>query len=98
MITGGSFDPSVPGKQTFTVTTEGITETFTITVRDPQEVDSFHPDNNTIDLGEQLYIRVRRCNGSYETIEVTPDMISGTFDPDTAGTYEIIITYGGELC
>ena len=97
MITGGSFDPAVFGKQTFTVTTEGITETFTVTVRDPQEIDFFYLDKSTINLGEKLYLRIRRCNGLYETIECAPDMISGTFDPDTAGTYEITITCGGKL-
>jgi len=96
MITGGSFDPSVLGEQTFTVTTEGLTETFTVTVRGPQEVDYFYPDKQTLSVGDDLRIRVILCGRESKVIDVTPDMIAGVFDPSVAGYYEITITYDGQ--
>ena len=102
MITG--FDTETPGDKTVTVTYEGKTCTYTITVKEA-EVSSLrlisaptvreyrYTKDYELDVTggkiEALYI-----SGKTETVDITGDMTSG-FDGDTLGTQEINVSYKG---
>ena len=95
MIVRGTFDPNVLGKQTVTVEIEGLVRTITVNVRDPYEISYMYLENDTIELGEKLKLFVVYLQAGSDTIEVTPDMIEGTFDNSATGTYDITIVYDG---
>ena len=98
MIVKGSFDPSVLGIQTFTVSAGGLIGEISVTVRDPHEIHYLNLRDNTIEIGDSLYLEVVYLNGERQDLEVTPDMIVGKFDNTVAGFYEISIVYGGVAC
>ena len=94
-IIEGTFDSSVLGKQTFVIRKEGIVKLVTVYVMDPAGIRYMNVDDPDINIGEKLMLRVEYNNGGRDIIEVTPEMITGTFDNMTAGEYSINIVYKG---
>lgn len=80
MIVGGAFDPSVLGRQFFTISVEGVTKQISVNVRDPYEITYIYIYQSTIDIGETPRIWVNRLGANSDIIELTPDMIEGVFD------------------
>ena len=98
MIVGGAFDPSVLGRQTFTISVEGVTKQISVNVRDPYEITYIYIYQSTIDIGETPRIWVNRLGANSEIVELMPDMIEGVFDNTVVGTYDITVVYGGKSC
>lgn len=96
MIVGGAFDPSVLGRQFFTISVEGVTKQISVNVRDPYEITYIYIYQSTIDIGETPRIWVNRLGANSDIIELTPDMIEGAFDNTVVGTYDVTVFYGGK--
>jgi len=100
MVSG--FDTNTPGVQTLTVTYQGHTTTFDVTVL-PRVVTSMtmssEPTKKSYAIGKSLEvsgakIKATYNDGSSQVIDVTTDMVTG-FDSSTFGNKTIIITYQG---
>ncbi len=98
IIVEGTFDSSVLGKQTFTVSIDGLVGQISITVRDPYDITYIDFSLRSINIGDDLYIYVNYVCGRGKSVKVTPDMIIGKFDNTVAGYYEIDIVYEGQVC
>ena len=106
MVSG--FDTNTEGTQTLTITYQGKTASYTVTVTagstPPTTVTSITVNStthktaykvgDTIDL-TGLTIEAAKSDGTKETVTVTNPMISG-FDTSSAGTKTVTITYGGK--
>lgn len=95
------YNPKKLGTQTITVTYEGETKTFPVTVEENavsiKIVD--YPKQN-YEYGEELditggTIEVTRANGDKEIIPMTKEMITG-FNPNQPGKQQLTVTYGGQ--
>ena len=98
MISG--FDNTKVGSQKITVTYDGKSNSFTISVKDSIKGISMNtqPNKTNYDLGANLdvsgaTITVVKSSG-ITVIPVTSDMISG-YNPKNAGTQVIKVSYGG---
>lgn len=100
-ITG--YDRTQTGVQTLTVTYEGKTASFTVTVQ-AKSVSSIamksNPSKTTYLAGEALNlagakITVRYNNNTSEDIAVTSSMVSG-YNADKVGSQTITVTYAGK--
>ncbi len=98
MVTG--FDSSKPGKQTLTVTYQGKTYKYEITVGDAIRGISVksYPDKIEYQKGESLdvtggILNVVKESGIYE-VAFTKDMVSG-FNPNKSGIQVLKVTYQG---
>ena len=99
-VTG--FDNSILGTQTITITYEGVTTTFDITIIEKviTGIDGITDTTKTEYIEEQQLdldgagIIIRYNDNSTEIIQVTEDMVTD-FDTSTVGTGEFYITYGG---
>lgn len=100
-ITG--YDRTQTGVQTLTVTYEGKTASFTVTVQ-AKSVSSIvmksNPSKTTYLTGEALNlsgakITVRYNNNTSEDIAVTATMVSG-YNANTVGSQTITVTYAGK--
>ena len=101
MISG--FDNTVPGQQTLTVSYNGKTATFQITIQEkaltsmeltqlPYKL-KFLVDKGELDVsGGELSLGYD--NGTRETIEMTTDMVTG-FDNSQLGTITLTVNYRG---
>lgn len=98
MVVGGAFDPSVLGRQFFTISVEGLTKQISVNVRDPYEITYIYIYQSTIDIGETPRIWVSRLGANSDIIELTPDMIEGVFYSTVVGTYDVTIVYGDKSC
>lgn len=94
-VVGGTFDPSVLGRQFFTVSVEGVTKRICVNVRDPYEITYIYIHKSVIDVGETPSVMISRLGADSEIIELTPDMINGVFDNTVVGTHELTFVYGG---
>ena len=102
MITG--FDTETPGEKTVTVTYEGKTCNYNITVREPEVSDVSIlsvPDRIEYRYTKDYKIDVTGGkieafynSGKTEIIDITEDMVSG-FDGDVLGIQEITVSYKG---
>ena len=98
MISG--YDNTKLGAQTVTVTYEGITKTFGVTVEDNiQKIEVKEKPKTKYNYGEGLdvtggTITVTRSSGT-STVNITPSMVSG-FNPNKLGTQTLTVTYGGK--
>ena len=98
MISG--YDPTVLGPQTVTVSYDGFTATFPVTVNDP--VLSIAMENlpkQNYNYGESLDVTggsILVTRGSGITSEpLTESMVSG-YDPNTIGVQTLTVTFGGQ--
>ena len=100
MISG--FDSSTEGTKTITITYEGKTETITVTVKD--SIDNITigtmPKKNYL-VGEPLdvtggTIKVTKKSGAIETVNITPDMVSGFNSSSEVIGQVLTITYEGK--
>lgn len=101
MVTG--FDNSITGTQTITVTYKDFTTSFTVDVvsNDPEGISIQTMPNKLTYLkgAEQLdltgaTISVRYNYTGVETVNITPDMVTG-FDNSRVGTQRLTVTYQG---
>ena len=100
MVTG--YNPNKLGTQTLTVTYDGISQTFPVTVEDYELNKLFitPPTKRNYEYGEQLDLsggKVTRKMASgkiIETTEMSGSMISG-FDNTKEGSQKITVTYKG---
>ena len=99
MITG--FDSTTEGPKTITVTYQGFSKTFGITVVDPLSSMIILTLPNKVDYlyGESLdvtggSIQITKESGSTEIIPMTKDMVSG-YNPKTLGNQTLTVTYEG---
>ena len=100
MVSG--FNSSSEGVKTITVTYEGKTKTFAVTVSDEMTgwtVKSV-PNKLTYRYGESLdltgsELEVTKESGATEIVSVTSNMVSG-YTPYTLGTQTLTVTYEGE--
>jgi hypothetical protein len=97
------YNASTPGQQTLTVTINGKTAAFTVTV-DAITLSGIEitalPGTITYDIGDELdlsglAVTAVYSDGSGETVPITADNISG-FDSSTAGEKTLTVTYGGK--
>ena len=104
MVSG--YDATLVGEQTITVTYEGLTTTFKVTVNEPQVEDRVvsvsvkkNPTKDVYEKGEQLdltgaILEVTMSSGSKVEISIISDMVSG-YDAALAGEQTITVTYEG---
>ena len=99
MVSG--YDPQKIGQQPLTVTYEGKTTTFVVTVNEPVVLESIavtkQPDKTSYLQGEALdltgmEITVFYSDDTTETMAVTSDMVSG-YNPQQLGTQALLVTY-----
>jgi len=89
------FDTSTVGTKTVTVTYNGKTATFPITVK---ELSSIAPPEKTVyAVGEalDLVVTVTYDDGTTGTLKVSPENVSG-YDPTTPGEQTITVNYDGK--
>ena len=99
MITG--FNTSSEGAKTITVTYKGYKATFNIIVVDPlSDIQIVTlPNKLTYKYGEKLdvtggTIQTTTLSGEKQTVEMTPDMITG-YNPNKLGQQTLKVTYEG---
>ena len=99
MITG--FNTSSEGAKTITVTYKGYKATFNIIVVDPLSDIKIVtlPNKLTYKYGEKLdvtggTIQTTTLSGEKQTVEMTPDMITG-YNPNKLGQQTLKVTYEG---
>lgn len=99
MISG--FNTDSEGSKTITVTYEGKTATFSITVQDPLSSIKIKtlPDKLEYLYGENLNLtgatlEVKKLSGASEIVKITDSMVSG-YDPKKLGEQKIKVTYEG---
>ena len=99
MITG--FNTSSEGAKTITVTYKGYKATFNIIVVDPlSDIQIVTlPNKLTYNYGEKLdvtggTIQTTTLSGEKQTVEMTPDMITG-YNPNKLGQQTLKVTYEG---
>jgi hypothetical protein len=101
MVTG--FDNTVTGTRTITVSYKGFTTSFNVDVVSndadgismqtmPNKLTYFKGEGQLDLTGATISVRYNYTGA--ETVNVTPDMISG-FDSNTVGTQHVIVTYQG---
>nr|MCR4959990.1 bacterial Ig-like domain-containing protein [Lachnospiraceae bacterium] len=99
MISG--YDKTKVGKQTITVTYEGLTGTFEVTVKTPSitGIKVTVPTKTEYFLGEELDITGGKVTAEYDygepvTVDLTADMVSG-YTRTKLGEQTITVTYEG---
>lgn len=99
MVTG--FDNTVAGEQTLTVTYEGKTTTFTVTIQAKAltSIEISKPADRLSYIKDQpldltgLEVTAHYDNDTTEKVEITEDMVTG-FDSAVLGEQTVTITYG----
>ena len=98
MVSG--FDSSTTGNKTLTVTYEEKELTYQITVADRVDrIEIQDMPKTEYKYGEELEkggtIKVIKASGETETVDITPDMITG-YDKTQLGPQNVTINYGGQ--
>ena len=105
--TVSGYDPNAIGEQTITVTYEGKTATFTVTVTEGEEpepvlekIEITGPTKTEYVQGEELdlsglVVTAVYSDGSKAEVKAGDYTVSG-YDPDTAGEQTVTVTYGGK--
>jgi hypothetical protein len=94
----GTFDPNKEGTQTISVTYEGFTESFGVTVTDNiQSISVENTPKTDYEYGEELDVTggtiiASKSSGATEKINITKEMVTG-FDSTVIGTQTLTITY-----
>lgn len=99
MVNG--YDKTKIGKQTINVTYAGLTTSFDVTVNDyitgitlkGNGVKTDYKHGEDLDL-TGLQLKVGTASGSFDSVDVTSDMVSG-YDKNKVGTQTLTITYQG---
>ena len=100
MISG--YNPNVTGKQTVTVTKDGKTATFEVTVNDVVEGIRVSGLKTDYKYGENLNltgakVQLTMASGSTApAVNLTQDMIKTTFNPNKVGEQTLTIEYSGK--
>ena len=97
-VTG--YDPGTPGEQTVTVTYEGMTATFTVTVNEIVLIGIYvtAPDKTEYLLGEPLDLTGMVVTGNYSdgsSHGITNGYTVSGYDPNVAGVQWVSVSYDG---